>query len=151
MLALRGLQLGPSSLVRIHKRCLQYHILNQRTLITPIQPLKQVSGTIMKFVYFMYINNNKYSQYVISSIIFGITRLPLDSCLLYLYRHQKVIYLLQCTYIVIKSSFVIKSSLFCLSYSDVIFKFSCTITLLHYYTSNQPDLHEILYISDLLN
>ena len=40
---------------------------------TPVKPLNQVSGTILEFVYFLVINNNKYLSYVVDNIKFGIS------------------------------------------------------------------------------
>ena len=41
--------------------------------ITPVEPLDNLgSGTILKFVYFLVVNNNKYLPYVVDIIIFGI-------------------------------------------------------------------------------
>ena len=54
-------------------RCLQYHILNQRCRLPYYSHWNHVSGTILKFVYFMNINNNKYSQYVVYNIIFRLS------------------------------------------------------------------------------
>ena len=41
--------------------------------ITPIYLLKHVSRTILKFLYFLVVNNNKYLSYVVDKIIFGIS------------------------------------------------------------------------------
>ena len=41
--------------------------------ITPVEPLKPRFYTILKFVYFLVVNNNKYSVHVVDNIIFGIS------------------------------------------------------------------------------
>ena len=41
--------------------------------ITPIEPLKPHFYTILKFVYFLVINNTKYLVHVVDNIIFGIS------------------------------------------------------------------------------
>ena len=41
--------------------------------ITPVEPLKPRFYTILKFVYFLFINNNKYLVHVVDSMIIGIS------------------------------------------------------------------------------
>ena len=41
--------------------------------ITPVEPLKPRFYTILKFVYFSVVNNNKYLLHVVDNIIFGIS------------------------------------------------------------------------------
>ena len=41
--------------------------------ITAVEPLKPRFYTILKFVYFFVVNNNKYLSYVVDNIIFGIS------------------------------------------------------------------------------
>ena len=41
--------------------------------ITPVEPLKPRFYTILKFIYFLVVNNNKYLSHVVDIIIFGIS------------------------------------------------------------------------------
>ena len=41
--------------------------------ITPVEQLKPRFYTILKFVYFLVVNNNKYLVHVVDNIIFGIS------------------------------------------------------------------------------
>ena len=42
------------------------------TFNDPSRTVEIVSGTILKFIYFLVLNNNKYLSYVVDNIIFGI-------------------------------------------------------------------------------
>ena len=53
--------------------CWKYHIRNQRTQLPLYNPWNHVSGMILKFVYFLVVNNNKYLSHVFDNIIFGIS------------------------------------------------------------------------------
>ena len=47
--------------------------------ITPVEPLRPVSGTILKFVHFLVVNNNMYLSYVVDIFIIGINVLNYPS------------------------------------------------------------------------
>ena len=53
--------------------CWQYHIRNQRTRLPLYIPWNHISGTILKFVYLLFVNNNKYLSQLVHIIIFGIS------------------------------------------------------------------------------
>ena len=52
--------------------CWQYRIRNLPSNY-PSRTVEIVSGTILKFIYFLVVNNNKYLSYFVGNIIFGIS------------------------------------------------------------------------------
>ena len=59
--------------------CWQYYIRNERTRLPYKNRWNHVSGTILKFVYYLVVNNNKYLLHDVDSIIFGINVLDYPS------------------------------------------------------------------------
>ena len=49
------------------------HLSGISVPITTAEPLNHVYMTILKFVYFLFVNNDKYLSYVVDNNIFGIS------------------------------------------------------------------------------
>ena len=63
----------PSTTTNIYDMLLTISYSESASSITPVEPLKPHFYTILKFVYFLVVSNNKYLQHAVDNNIFGIS------------------------------------------------------------------------------